>query len=658
MGEPAPACHGQRERIRRLVGVAARRSSLFVAVLAFGLVAAVVGTFGSDASANGTFSQLTVTKTVDNTAPSPGDTVTFTVTISHASGSEFDAVDLQVTDTIPAGLTYVPGSASLPPDANANPLVFSIASLPLFDQQQPGSISFTFEATVDPTDACFTPITNSVTLTWNDPAPSGITRIRAGATRPRGAVQSASASGVIPVQGEATASVTLFVNQPLVPSFATAASSGLESVTPANVEVVLSCKREFPTLVDYTVTGGTATGGGVDHALVDGTLLFVAGDTSESVAIPVVNDTADEPNETIDLAISLRLFDGRTQRPPQAAPAPPITAHTYTIIDDDETIVPAAPPTVAFDKASDGGRESQTPAQLRVSLSGASAQTVTVNYAVTGGGATNGIDYNLAAGTLTFAAGETSKTIAAAIVNDTDVESDETFEVTLSSPANATLGAITVETYTIDDDDFRACTGSIATILGTPGDDVITGTSGDDIIVGLAGDDVIYGLGGNDLICGRNGNDRIYGGDGDDTIHGGQGNDQAWGGAGNDSVFLYQGNDTGNGGGGNDRLFGSLGGDTLFGGAGNDALYGRAGDDMLDGGDGNDFLLGGAGADELRGGGDDDRVRGGTGNDDVRGEGGDDELVGGPGRSDECSGGTGADSLAPGAGCEVVTGVP
>ena len=65
-----------------------------------------------------------------------------------------------------------------------------------------------------------------------------------------------------------------------------------------------------------------------------------------------------------------------------------------------------------------------------------------------------------------------------------------------------------------------SCDGKRATIVGTPGDDVI---------VGKAGNDVIYGGGGNDRISGGpNGNDTICGGPGDDKIDGEGGGDWAW----------------------------------------------------------------------------------------------------------------------------------
>jgi hypothetical protein len=114
----------------------------------------------------------------------------------------------------------------------------------------------------------------------------------------------------------------------------------------------------------------------------------------------------------------------------------------------------ASLPTVAFDVTSSSGDESATSASLTVSLSEASDQTVTVDYSVTGGDATGGgVDYTLAAGTLTFVPYDVAETIDISIVDDGDAESDETIEVTLSDPSNATLGANTVHTYTILDND-------------------------------------------------------------------------------------------------------------------------------------------------------------------------------------------------------------
>ncbi len=80
----------------------------------------------------------------------------------------------------------------------------------------------------------------------------------------------------------------------------------------------------------------------------------------------------------------------------------------------------------------------------------------TVNYAVTGGTATAGTDFTLAAGTLTFAVSDATKQIAITVIGDTVVESNETVTVTLSGLVNVT-GTTTIATAsasgTITNDD-------------------------------------------------------------------------------------------------------------------------------------------------------------------------------------------------------------
>ena len=78
-------------------------------------------------------------------------------------------------------------------------------------------------------------------------------------------------------------------------------------------------------------------------------------------------------------------------------------------------------------------------ATFTVTLSSASTQPVTVAYTTSNGTATSGSDYTASAGTIAFAPGETTKTIAIIVNGDATAESAETFTVTLSSPSGATL---------------------------------------------------------------------------------------------------------------------------------------------------------------------------------------------------------------------------
>jgi hypothetical protein len=78
-------------------------------------------------------------------------------------------------------------------------------------------------------------------------------------------------------------------------------------------------------------------------------------------------------------------------------------------------------------------------ATFTVTLSVASSQPVTVGYATANGTATANSDYQAASGALTFAPGETSKTITVLLIGDRLPEPNETFFVNLSSPTNATI---------------------------------------------------------------------------------------------------------------------------------------------------------------------------------------------------------------------------
>ena len=69
------------------------------------------------------------------------------------------------------------------------------------------------------------------------------------------------------------------------------------------------------------------------------------------------------------------------------------------------------------------GNSGTTPMTFPVALSAASASTVTVHYAVSGGTATSGVDYTVAGtGTLTFAPGVTTQNIIVNVIGDTVFE--------------------------------------------------------------------------------------------------------------------------------------------------------------------------------------------------------------------------------------------
>jgi hypothetical protein len=221
--------------------------------------------------------------------------------------------------------------------------------------------------------------------------------------------------------------------------FESDASGGMETITPALLSVVVTNPEAGGTYtVDYDATGGTATGGGVDYTLNPDTLTFNPGETHKNIGIDVVDDGPGEGDETIIVTLS-------NPTGPNAVLG--ISGHTYTISD--------YLPDVSFDTAASSGSEDVTPADIAVSLSHTSPDTITVDYAVTGGDATGGgVDYTLlGTGTLTFDPLVTTQNISLDVVDDPDLEPAETVVLTLSNPTNAGLGAITDHTYTILDNE-------------------------------------------------------------------------------------------------------------------------------------------------------------------------------------------------------------
>jgi Ca2+-binding RTX toxin-like protein len=250
-----------------------------------------------------------------------------------------------------------------------------------------------------------------------------------------------------------------------------------------------------------------------------------------------------------------------------------------------------------------------------VTLSSASNQTISVNYATANGTATAGLDYTATIGTLTFAPGVTSQVINIPILNDSLNEADETFTLTLSSPTNASIGAVTKVTTTITD----TLTASVTTTLPANVENLtLTGTA------------AINGTGnaGNNVITGNGANNILDGGTGIDTLIGGAGNDIYIVDSATDTIteLANGGTDTiqssvtftiatlanienltltgtgainGIGNAANNVITGNSANNILDGGTGIDTLIGGAGNDILTGGLGKDTLTGGLGADRF-----------------------------------------------------------
>jgi len=98
-------------------------------------------------------------------------------------------------------------------------------------------------------------------------------------------------------------------------------------------------------------------------------------------------------------------------------------------------------PTISINDASvNEGNSGTTNAAFTVSLSNASSQTITVNYATADNTAIAASDYINASGTLTFTPGQTSQLLNVGIKGDVLNEENVSFNVNLTAPTNATIG--------------------------------------------------------------------------------------------------------------------------------------------------------------------------------------------------------------------------
>jgi hypothetical protein len=187
--------------------------------------------------------------------------------------------------------------------------------------------------------------------------------------------------------------------------------------------------------VNYATASGTATSG-TDFAATSGTLTFLPGDTTKTITVATIDDTIVESSETVLVNLSS-----------PTGGATIITAQGSGTINDNDV----APPSFAIGNAAavtEGGTLTFT-----VTKAGTASSTYSVDYATASGTATSGSDFTAASGTLTFLAGDTTKTIMVATIDDGVVESAETALVNLSSPTGGATITTAQGSGTINDND-------------------------------------------------------------------------------------------------------------------------------------------------------------------------------------------------------------
>ncbi len=231
---------------------------------------------------------------------------------------------------------------------------------------------------------------------------------------------------------------------------------GNAGTAPLSFTVTLSAAASTTVTVAYATAGGSAAAG-TDFVAQSGTLSFAPGETTKTVAVDVIGDTAFESNETFTVVLSGASSNATIQT----------ASATGTITNDDAQ---PAPPTLAISSVS--ALESAGVFAFTVTLSAPSTSSVSVRFGTANGTATAGSkgDYSSTSGTLTFSPGQTSKTISVSVRNDSTVEANETFFVNLSRASGAAI-AVNRGTGTILNDDGVAAAAFAALAAAAADDD-------------------------------------------------------------------------------------------------------------------------------------------------------------------------------------------
>jgi len=260
------------------------------------------------------------------------------------------------------------------------------------------------------------------------------------------------------------------------------------AVTTAQLSIAASdaTKSEgnsVPTSFNFTVTRtGPVTGAssatwtvsglppnaadGVDFVggtLPTGTVNFAIGEISKTVTVLVNGDLTSEPTEGFTVTLSS----------PVDATLGTNSANGSIINDDASTQVSIA----ATDAIKPEGNTGTTSFTFTVIRAGVVAGiSNTLDWAVTGNGASQALPFDFVgnvypSGQVSFAAGETSKTITVLVSGDTTVESDEGFKVTISNITGtaAIIGTEAIGTIVNDDSTFAISPATLAVGEGNSG---------------------------------------------------------------------------------------------------------------------------------------------------------------------------------------------
>ena len=204
----------------------------------------------------------------------------------------------------------------------------------------------------------------------------------------------------------------------------------------ATVTATLSAAHTAEVTIDLALSGSATD---VDDYIASGTQIIIpVGATSGSITLTTVEDTADEPDETIVVSVTA------------VTNAQGGGSVMTTILDDDEAVPPDV--SIAVDNA-DIPEEAGV-ATFTVTLSAATSVDVTVDLALSGTASAS--DYTASGTQVVIPVGSTSGSITVTAVQDTEDEQNETVIVDIDTVTGGNEAGTQQATTTITDDDGPA----------------------------------------------------------------------------------------------------------------------------------------------------------------------------------------------------------
>jgi uncharacterized repeat protein (TIGR01451 family) len=268
----------------------------------------------------------------------------------------------------------------------------------------------------------------------------------------QGTFTGGATSGLQPVTG-----VVIVDDEGLI-TFSSSAYAVNENVINggANITVQRLGGSNTTATVFFSTADGSARAP-ADYLATNGTLTFLPGEVARNFRVPIVNDTATEPRETVQLILSA----------PSGSNVLGIASALLTINDDEVALGQLLLSSLTYSVS-----EMTTNAVVTVLRTNGYSGTVTVNYNTADGTAKAGQDYVATNGVLTFPDGESFRTIEIPILDDLLVEPLESFTVSISNPlggasivipSSATVSIVDTDISVIDPVSSRLTFESILT---------------------------------------------------------------------------------------------------------------------------------------------------------------------------------------------------